>query len=138
MSVDLFPFQQYWWFYAAFTAFVLLLLALDLGLVPRDAREVRFREAATWSAVWVSLALAFNYGLYQYSLWKFAQDPRLLALPGFNPTAAAEQVGLEFLTGYLVEKALALGSGFGFVLHVVGDDLLPPTRDGVLFYGIIG
>jgi len=46
MSIDLFPFEHYWWFYASFTAFVLLLLALDLGVFHRDAHEVRFREAA--------------------------------------------------------------------------------------------
>jgi hypothetical protein len=65
MTIDLFPFAHYWWFYAAFTAGVLLLLALDLGVFHRDAHEVGFREAATWSVVWVALALAFNYGLYR-------------------------------------------------------------------------
>ena len=70
MRIDLFPFQHYWWLYAGFTAFVLLLLAVDLGVFHRDSREVRFREAVTWCAVWVSLALAFNYLLYRYALWK--------------------------------------------------------------------
>ena len=55
----LFPFGEYWWFYAGFTGGVLLLLAIDLGVFHREAHEVRFREAA-WSAVWVSLALLFN------------------------------------------------------------------------------
>jgi tellurite resistance protein TerC len=94
LTFDLFPFSDYWWLYALFTGFVFFLLALDLGVFQRKAHVVSFREAATWSIIWIALALAFNYGLYQYSLWKFAQDPRLLALPGFNPTAAAEQVGL--------------------------------------------
>src|SRR3990172_3587384 len=138
MSVDLFPFQQYWWFYAAFTAFVLLLLALDLGVFHRDAHEVRFREAAAWSAVWVSLALAFGYGLYQYALWKFPQDPRLIGLPGFDPTAAARDTALEFLTGYIVEYSLSVDNIFVFVL-VLGYFAIPSKyQHRVLFYGILG
>jgi len=138
MSVDLFPWQHYWWFYAAFTAFVLLLLALDLGVLHRDAREVRFREAATWSAVWVSLALAFGYGLYQYALWKFPRDPRLAGLPGFDPAAAARDTALEFLTGYIVEYSLSVDNIFIFVL-VLGYFAIPSRHHHrVLFYGILG
>src|SRR3712207_8436056 len=104
--IELFPFVEYWWFYLGFTAFVLLLLALDLGVFHRHAHEVSFREAAAWSAVWVTLALVFNFLLYQYALWKFPQDARLLATPGFDPEAAAWRVSLEFLTGYVVEKEI--------------------------------
>ena len=74
-DITLFPFVQYWWFYLAFLGGVLILLALDLGVFHREAHEVSFREAATWSAMWVSLALAFGYGLYRYALWKFPRDP---------------------------------------------------------------
>ena len=49
--VELFPFADYWWFYLSFTGFVLCLLALDLGVFHRQAHEVSFREAATWSVV---------------------------------------------------------------------------------------
>lgn len=58
--VELFPLAEYWWFYLGFTAFVLLMLALDLGVFHRQAHAVSFREAATWSAVGVALALLFN------------------------------------------------------------------------------
>mgnify|MGYP003338115807 CR=1 FL=1 len=61
----LFPFAEYWWFYAGFTAFVLLLLALDLGVFHRGAHVVSFRESLTWSIVWVTVALIFNYGLFR-------------------------------------------------------------------------
>ncbi|HEX4926280.1 MAG TPA: hypothetical protein VFV50_19455, partial [Bdellovibrionales bacterium] len=57
-----FPFAEYWWFYAGFTLFVLLLLNLDLGVLHRKAHEVSFKEASIWTAVWISLALLFNYG----------------------------------------------------------------------------
>lgn len=104
MDQILFPIREYRWFYAAFTSFLLFLLALDLGVFHRKAHEVSFREAATWSVIWVALALGFNYVLYSYALWKFPQDPRLLAIPGFNPSGAAWRVSREFLTGYSVSE----------------------------------
>ena len=60
MQQQLFPFSDYWWLYAIFTGAVLGLLALDLGVFHRNPHQVTFREAAAWSAVWVSLALLFN------------------------------------------------------------------------------
>ena len=136
--IELFPFSEYWWVYLAFTGFVLLLLALDLGVFHRQAHEVRFREAATWSVVWVALALAFNFLLYQYALWKFPLDPRLLATPGFDPEAAARAVSLEFLTGYIVEKALSVDNIFVFVLVFSYFGVPAKYQHRVLFYGIIG
>ena len=103
MDISLFPFANYWWLYGAFIVFVLALLALDLGVFHRKAHAVAFREAAIWSAVWVDLALLFNYALYLYSSWQFARDPRLAAIPGFSASESARQIGLEFLTGYIVE-----------------------------------
>jgi tellurite resistance protein TerC len=136
--IELFPFADYWWFYLGFTGFVLVLLALDLGVFHRQAHEVSFREAATWSVVWVALALSFNFLLYQYALWKFPQDPRLTAIPGFDPSGAAWRVSLEFLTGYIVEKSLSVDNIFVFVL-VFGYFAIPAKyQHRVLFYGIIG
>jgi tellurite resistance protein TerC len=50
-GISLFPFTEYWWFYTAFTLFVLGMLALDLGVFHRRAHEVSTREALTWSAI---------------------------------------------------------------------------------------
>ncbi|HEX7334618.1 MAG TPA: TerC family protein [Pyrinomonadaceae bacterium] len=136
--IDLFPFAEYWWFYLGFTGFVLCLLAVDLGVFHRQAHEVSFREAATWSAVWIALALLFNFLLYQYALWKFPQDPRLMAVPNFDPSNAAWRVSLEFLTGYIVEKSLSVDNIFVFVL-VFGYFAIPAKyQHRVLFYGIVG
>jgi tellurite resistance protein TerC len=136
--VQLFPFADYWWFYLAFNTFVLLLLALDLGVFHRQAHKVSFREAATWSLVWIALALGFNFLLYQYALWKFPSDPRLLAAPGFDAATSASRVALEFLAGYIVEKSLSVDNIFVFVL-VFGYFAIPPKyQHRVLFYGIIG
>jgi tellurite resistance protein TerC len=138
MPALLFPFAEYWWFYAAFTAAVLVLLALDLGVFHRSAHVVSFKEAAGWCSVWVTLAVLFNVGFYFYMRAKFAQDPRLLAVPGFDPSAVAWQTALEFFTGYVVEYSLSVDNIFVFVL-VLGYFGVPPQyQHRVLFYGILG
>jgi tellurite resistance protein TerC len=121
----LFPFASYWWFYAAFLAFILLLLAVDLGVFHRTPHVVSFRESLVWSAVWVVIALVFNYGLYVY------------AASVFGPEQGA-RLGLEFLTGYVVERSLAIDNIFVFVL--VFQYFAVPARyqHRVLFYGILG
>ena len=138
VSVELFPFQHYWWFYGGFTAFVLLLLALDLGVFHRNSREVRLPEAAAWCTVWVGLALAFNYALYRYALWKFPRDPRLIGLPSFDPSAVARNTVLEFLTGYIVEYSLSVDNIFVFILVLNYFAVPSKYQHRVLFYGILG
>jgi tellurite resistance protein TerC len=137
-NVVLFPFAEYWWFYLGFTLFVFVLLAIDLGIFHREAHEVSFKESLTWSIIWISLALIFNFVFYQYALWKFPQVERLISIPGFNPEAAATQSALEFLTGYVVEKTLAVDNIFIFVV-VFGFFAIPlKYQHRVLFFGIIG
>jgi tellurite resistance protein TerC len=121
----LFPFADYWWFYAAFTAGVLGVLAVDLGVFHRSAHAVSFRESLAWSIVWVALALTFNYGLYLYAAARFPAD-------------VASRVGLEFLAGYLVEKALAVDNVFVFVLVFSYFGVPARYQHRVLFYGILG
>jgi tellurite resistance protein TerC len=135
---ELFPIAEYWWLYVTFTGGVLILLALDLGVFHRDAREVGFREAARWTAIWIALALAFNAALYTYASWKFARDPRLAAVPGFDPGAAAWQTALEFLTGYVVEYSLSVDNIFVFVLVLSYFAVPARYQHRVLFYGILG
>ena len=88
-DVVLFPMQQYWWFYAAFTLFVLAVLALDLGVFHRQAHEVKYKEAVVWSAVWITLALLFNLGFWFYTSWKLAlpECAEPLASSAFCPVA---------------------------------------------------
>ena len=137
-GVVLFPFSEYWWFYAAFTVFVLAMLALDLGVFHRGAHVVSFKEALGWTTVWVSLAMIFNVLLYFWASGAFSRDPRLMAIPGFDPKAAAWQAALEFLTGYVVEYSLSVDNIFVFVL-VLGYFAVPPRyQHRVLFYGILG
>ena len=135
---SLFPFHTYWGFYVGFTVFVLALLALDLGVFHREAHEVSFKESLTWSIIWVSLALIFNFAFYHYAQWKFSDDASLLAIPGFDPDSAAKQSALEFLTGYIVEKSLAVDNIFIFVVVFTFFAIPAKYQHRVLFFGIIG
>jgi len=134
-SLMLFPFADYWWFYGLFTLFVLGMLALDLGVFHRDAHAVGFKEALGWSVFWISLALLFGYGLYQYALYKFPLDPRLV---GLDHAALARQTGLEYLTGFVVEKSLSVDNIFVFVVIFTYFGVPAKYQHRVLFYGILG
>jgi TerC family integral membrane protein len=121
----LFPFAEFWWAYIAFTAFVVALLALDLGVFHRRPHVVSFRESLGWSIVWVALALSFNYAFYLYAT----------SIVG---PVEGRQAALEFLTGYVVEKSLAVDNVFVFVL-IFGYFGVPPMyQHRVLFYGVLG
>lgn len=137
-NVILFPFNEYWLFYVGFTVFVFLMLALDLGVFHREAHEVTFKESLVWSIVWVSLALIFNFLFYKYAEWKFENDLRLLSISGFDAESAAKSVGLEFLTGYIVEKTLAVDNIFVFVVVFSFFSVPLKYQHRVLFFGILG
>jgi len=139
-SVILFPFADYWWFYGGFTLFVLGMLALDLGVFHRSAHEVSFKEALVWSIVWISLAMLFCLGFWQYAHYKFPLDPRLLAagLTAAQASVLANQTALEFLTGYVVEKSLSVDNVFVFVVVFSYFAIPAKYQHRVLFYGILG
>jgi tellurite resistance protein TerC len=99
----LFPFAEYWGFYAGFVAFVLAVLALDLGVFHRKAHEVSFKESSLWTMIWIGLALVFNYVFYLFVQMKF-------------DAFTAKKSALEFLTGYVVEKSLAIDNIFIFAV----------------------
>ena len=137
-SVALFPFAEYWPFYLGFLLLVFLLLAVDLGVFHRSAHAVSIREAATWSVVWVSLALLFNAGFYLYMRWHFPQDARLMAVPGFDAAFAARETALEFLAGYVVEYSLSIDNIFVFVVVLTYFGVPAAYQHRVLFFGILG
>ena len=134
----LFPMVEYWWFYLAFTGFVVLLLSLDLGVFHRKAHAVSFREATIWSVIWVTLALTFNVFFYYFSLHSFSESARLMSIPGFDPQAVAWRVSLEFLTGYVVEKSLSVDNIFVFVVVFSYFQIPSRYQHRVLFFGILG
>lgn len=136
----LFPFAEYWWFYVLFTLGVLALLALDLGVFHREAHEVKVKEAAIWSVIWIGLALVFCWGLWRYAHWRLPEDPRLLAagITVAQTALLADQTALEFLTGFVVEKSLSVDNIFVFVVVFSYFAIPAKYQHRVLFYGILG
>lgn len=147
-DLNLFPMSEYWWLYSGFLLFVLGMLALDLGVFQREAHAVSVKEAAAWSAAWVSLALLFCLGFWRYALWKLPQYPPLLealAAKGMTGAAAATEAArladrsaLEFLTGFVVEKALSIDNIFVFAVVFSYFAIPAKYQHRVLFYGILG
>lgn len=134
----LFPFSTYWSFYALFVLFVLALLSLDLGVFHRKVHAVSIKEAAAWSAVWISLGLIFNLCFYYYALAKFTTVEPYISLPDFNAAENARRVALEFLAGFLVEKSLAVDNLFIFVVIFSYFGIPAQYQHRILFYGILG
>ena len=100
-----------------FLGFVLLMLALDLGVFHRKSHEVKIKEALVWSAVWISLALIFNYGIYVF---------------------LGKQKAIEFLTGYVIEKSLSIDNLFVFIMLFTYFKVEARYQHKVLFWGILG
>ncbi|HSN85315.1 MAG TPA: TerC family protein [Thermoanaerobaculia bacterium] len=100
-----------------FLAFILGMLALDLGVFHRREHQVGPREATIWTLVWIALSLAFN-------LWVYLQ---------FGPTK-----GLEFFTGYVIEKALSIDNIFVFIVIFRYFSVRPEHQHRILFWGILG
>ena len=105
------------WLWTGFTVFVLGVLALDLGVFNRKAHAITTKEAAAWSAVWVSLAVAFGIGIF--------------FMKGRVPA-------LEFAAGYLVEQALSVDNLFVFILVFSYFKVPAELQHRVLFWGILG
>ena len=100
-----------------FNVLVLGLLFLDLFVFHRKAHEVSLKEAAGWTIFWIALSLVFNAGVYWY---------------------LGPQKGLEFLTGYLIEKALSVDNIFVFVMVFAYFRVPAKYQHRVLFWGILG
>ena len=129
-----FPFAEYYGFYLCFSAFICLLLLVDLGIFHKDAHEVSIKEATIWSAVWVSLGLLFAVFLNHYASWS-------LVARGWEQAAAdakAQILMFEYLGGFVVEKALAVDNLFVFVAIFTYLAIPPLHQHKILFYGIIG
>lgn len=110
------PEQTIWW-WIGFHVFIFVMLALDLGIFHRKSHTVSMREALSWSAIWVCLALAFNVGVY--------------FLKGYDSA-------LEFLAGYLLEESLSVDNLFVFLLVFSYFKVPSDYQHKVLFWGIIG
>ena len=125
------------WIWVGFIVFVLLMLALDLGVFHREAHVVSVKEALAWSAVWATLGLTFSVFVY------FGYENRWLGLGSaidavdgvINDGTTAT---VKYLTGYVVEKSLSVDNIF-VIAMIFGVFAVPPIyQHRVLFWGILG
>lgn len=105
------------WGWIGFNLFILVMLALDLGVFHRRSHVVSFKEAMTWSGVWIALAMIFCGGL---SVW------------------GGPQLSLEFLTGYLIEKSLSVDNVFVFAVLFASMRVPKHCEHKILFWGVFG
>src|SRR5712691_6689996 len=111
------------WF--GFCVFILVMLAIDLGVFNRRPHEIGYKDAGIWSAVWVTLALIFAALLFGPLGWEL-----------FG--AARHQKGLEFVTGYLIELSLSVDNLFVFLLIFSYFKVPPKYQHRVLYWGVLG
>ncbi|MBK7767774.1 MAG: TerC family protein [Sulfuritalea sp.] len=115
-----------WWMWAGFFAIVLVMLAIDLFLVGGGKQHrVSLKEAATWSGIWVGVSLGFAGALWWY-------------LDGSVGREVANQKSLEFVTGYLIEKSLAVDNVFVWLILFSFFAVPLELQKRVLIYGVLG
>jgi tellurite resistance protein TerC len=103
--------------WVGFNVLVLILLAIDLGLIHRKDHTISAKEGFLWSAIWIVVALMFNFVVY---LWK------------------GPETGTQFLTGYLIERALSMDNIFVFLVILTYFQVPTQYQYRVLFWGILG
>ena len=120
-----FPFSEYYHVYGLFTLFVLLLVFLDMGILSKRKEELSTKQALMWSVGWISLGLLVGVVFWQYASFKFGPE-------------LGNQLGLEYFSGFLIEKALAIDNIFVFVLVFTSLQIPKQYQKIVLGYGILG
>src|SRR5262245_58540234 len=108
-----------------FCVFILVMLAIDLGVFNRRPHEISYKDATVWSVVWISLALIFAGLLFGPLGWQL-----------FG--VARHQKAIEFLTGYLIELSLSVDNLFVFVLIFSYFKVPPKYQHRVLYWGVLG
>ena len=108
-----------------FCLFILVMLAIDLGVFNRRPHEISFKNAAVWSVIWIALALIFAALLFHPLGWEL-----------FGPER--HRKGLEFLTGYLIELALSIDNLFVFLLIFSYFKVPSKYQHRVLYWGVLG
>ncbi len=105
------------WLWVGFNTFILLMLLVDLGLFNRKTHSITYKEATIWSAVWITLALIFGGGVFYY---------------------LGNKAGVEYITGYLIEKSLSVDNLFVFLLLFSYFKVPSKYQHRVLFWGVLG
>jgi tellurite resistance protein TerC len=108
---------MHWYIWAGFILFIIIMLAIDLGVFNRKAHEIKLKEAVLLSVFWIALALVFNLGIY---IWD------------------GHEQGITFLTGYIVEKSLSVDNLFVFLLIFTYFGVPKIYQHKILFWGVLG
>ncbi len=116
-----------WIFWVLFNVFVLVMLALDLGVFHRQKHVVEFREAIGWTMAWIILAVAFAVLIYFFGH----------AMTGHHNRPNSE-LTLEFVTGYLIEESLSVDNLFVFLIIFRYFAVPRKYQHEVLFWGVVG
>jgi tellurite resistance protein TerC len=103
--------------WVGFAVIMTVIFILDLGVFNRKSHEISFREALTWTLVWVSLAFFFNIGIYYF---------------------LGQEKAMEFLTGYLIEESLSVDNLFVFIMIFSYFRVSPAYQPKILKWGILG
>src|SRR6266403_2644873 len=111
--------------WVGFCIFILMMLAIDLGLFNRKPHEISYRNAAVWSGVWVALALLFAGLLFGPLGWELFGSAR-------------HEKGLQFVAGYLIELSLSVDNLFVFLLIFSYFKVPPKYQHRVLYWGVLG
>lgn len=141
-------------FFAGFIAVILLMLLLDLGIFSKNDHEVKFKEAAAWTGVWVALSMAFYFIIRTHGdlihgvdsiedLYRIGQK----YAPHLNLVTGSFEEGMEiyranmateYITGYLLEYALSIDNIFVIILIFTSFNVAPKYYKKVLFWGVLG
>jgi tellurite resistance protein TerC len=120
------------WLWVGFTAFILLMLAIDLGLFNRKAHVITYRQSLAWSVVWITLALLFSGVVY----WR-CSGPLTPCVERAAALAPGEAV-VKYLTGYVIELSLSVDNLFVFLLLFSYFKVPSKYQHRVLYWGVLG
>lgn len=120
------------WLWVSFILFVLVMLALDLGVFHKKAEVITVRDALTWSGIWIGLSLAFNVLVY------FIYENHWFGVDVFDDEPGGRAAAILFFTGYVIEKSLSVDNIF--VISIIFSYFATPLKHQhrVLFWGILG
>lgn len=137
---NIFPFATFWPFYTVFSVGVAVVLLVSLRTVGTKPREVSIREATVSALSWFGFAMLFNVFLYFYtrSYLGLGGELALALMQNSTPDEIARRTALEFLSGYLVEKSLAIDNLFVFLVIFRFFSIPQQHQHRVLFYGLFG
>jgi tellurite resistance protein TerC len=117
--------NEYWWLYLLFNVFVIGFVIFDLGVLHKESKEMSTKEAGFWSLVWVAMAGVVGAGIYYYTSQKFGAE-------------TGKNLFLEYITGYVVEKSLAIDNIFVFIVIFSYFQIPLKYQQRILSLGIIG